>query len=161
MTPTAENSVGWLRASLERETELLQNFLQQLTDERVLLEQSDREALPELLAQKSTSIENLAALHRDRRETFVRLHPEWSTDQAEQGIAQQCASGELANSWQGRGELLRACDRANQINGRLVQAGRDRLQRLLQLLLGPEHANTYSAEGVRAQRSGHRTLGTA
>ncbi len=161
MTANAENSNGWLRASLERETELLQHFLQQLSEERALLEQNDRSALPALLAQKSTSIEGLATLHRDRRTACSRLHPEWRTDQLEQRIAQHCASGELASAWQGRGELLRACDQANQINGRLVQAGRDRLQRLLQLLLGPEHANTYSAEGVRAQRSGHRTLGTA
>jgi flagellar biosynthesis/type III secretory pathway chaperone len=138
-----------LCALLKQECDTLARLDDALSQERDALERRDMDAVVRLAQEKQILVTEVERLTRARL-------PLWRTYEAT-GEKKDAIDG----YWQQLAELARRCFRANEINGRIIQASRYGVERSLQLLRNqsPDPAMTYNPKGQpNAQMSSLRAV---
>lgn len=124
---------------LQRESALVGELAAILEQEHELLARRAAEELESVVAAKDKTLQELARLGEER--TAVLKRAGFSGDkQGFQSFLQADGSGRLQALWQPLEAALRDCQERNQVNGKLLEIGRQQAQELLSLLLGRESA---------------------
>lgn len=149
-----------LHSLLEAESTLGEQLLSLLQRETTVLEQRDTEALVALTEEKQQLLQVLEE-KAAQRSRFLQADG-LSQDKAgfEQLLERLGNPPTSLHLWEKLHGLLEQCQRQNQLNGRLLEAGRRHSQQALSLLLGGQDPNAglYDQKGsVNISTSeGHR-----
>ena len=152
-----------LEQLINEETSLLGDLEQLLGREHEILQKNELSALE---TASDLRQERMGALLRiqDERGTLLRMHG-YSADGV--GIDKLLAwcdpKQQLRTRWSQCLDLATRCRRSNDRNAALVSARMQRVEGLLEVIVGPsQHAGTYSSTGGRSQnRSGAMFAGEA
>lgn len=122
---------------LSREGELVGELAAILAQEHELLARQNAEGLDEVVAAKESKLQELGDWAEKRSEVLAEAGYS-SSKEGFQSFLQSDVSGRLHELWQPVETALRECQYQNQVNGKLLDIGKQQAQELLSLLLGRE-----------------------
>lgn len=143
---------------LQQETEAIKVLLDVLQREHQALGRRDVALIHDILAEKEQQLAQLDQLAQQRNQLLQQLG--LSTDKSgfDSFIASD-SSGLLAKHWAGLEGLLRECQRQNQVNGTLLEAGKQVAQQTLSILTGQDMSQNelYNQSGKTSSDLGKGT----
>jgi len=135
-----------------------QELLTLLQNEAVALHGRDMVVLENILARKQSLIVLLEQQGRRRNQLLNSLG--LSADRAGvQAVAAQSSLGEvLLQQLDALTELMEACQKINETNGRVIQMQQQATATQVRILMGGESPSLYNSRGTTAPLTGPRTL---
>ncbi len=137
-----------LRQLLDEELACSSRLLDALRKEETTIAARDPDALSAVVAEKDGLLAQMESSHKRRTELMQQAGA--STDAAAfSALVASCGDGVIEQLWSKLRESLQACQRQNNINGRVLESSRRNVQRALAILLGgqPDGTELYNQHG--------------
>lgn len=153
-----------LKELLLAEQTALEKLHATLIEEQTILEQNDIDALPPLIEQKAEQLENISQQVTQRAEYLQTLGLENSRADMEEAFSKAATLGEeLQKLLQQNIAIMEACHKQNEINGLVIEVGRQTTGFVLDLLqkTDTETSTTYNKKGKTSQSNGKPPLAKA
>jgi flagella synthesis protein FlgN len=143
---------------LQQETAAIQSLLQALQREHQALGARDNAETALAVSDKEQRLRDLEQLAQQRSQLLQQA--DLTADKAGfDAFLASDSTGQLAEHWARLGEMLRECMRQNQINGALLESGKQISQQMLSILTGRDFAQDelYNQKGKTASSLGQNT----
>ncbi len=143
---------------LQQEQAAVQQLLATLQQEHQALGARDVDAIDQAVAAKEQQLAQLGQLAQQRNQLLEQAGVSADKEGFSQFIASE-PSGKLKQRWDELETLLRECQRQNQINGSLLETGRQVSQELLSILTGQDFGKNelYNQRGRTSSAMGQNT----
>lgn len=154
-----------LHHNIEQDIDSCTALLTLLDEERDALKNREIDELERIIRDKA---KRLSALENGakRRSEIVRQLPEAQQSGANQQtlwrhLLEQQAP-DVLDEWNKLGELIKQCQRENEINGRLLSRNKQVFSRILSIMRGQtQNENVYTSQGSKGTGHGGHSLGEA
>ncbi|BCD99259.1 flagella synthesis protein FlgN [Marinagarivorans cellulosilyticus] len=154
-----------LAKSISNDINACQNLLALLEQEREHLKKREIDSLDALIEAKSKLLNQLhqSALTRTQWTSQYQSEAQQSTaSSAEQVFSQYAIENGLAEQWQKLQQLFKACQDANEVNGKVMMRSQSTHERLLNILRGQgNNSPLYNGKGAKHNQNSRGTLGEA
>ncbi len=158
---TSANSNEMLKGFIEEKTNLSNQLLIALEQEREALQTSDRIQVQAITKHKSELLKSLSAL-TDQLTTFANENLGLENPQLElKSWIKRQSSVELQQEWDTLAKTLEKNKSLNEMNGVLIKRASFKNEFLKKLLLMDEPTNSYDPKGKQSATRASHTLGKA
>ncbi len=154
----SKDQVDFLLSAISHEHTKCDQLLELMLSEQILLEKRNIEAIPKLLKEKTTLINEIEKSAERRLQMFglkaIHKHHNAVFEQHVNKVDR------LAEPWQQLKHCLDRCRNQNEINGRIIELSQKSIDRTINLFkqsLRPNNLTTYSAKGFAQQTPIHIT----
>ena len=155
-------NIELLTEMLSQDATALLNLKNLLEQERAQLVARKREALPEIIEQKSRLLDILNLNTQRRQEVLQASGLSANAAGWEEFLVQNNAPAELRVKWQEITQEFASCQQLNTINGKMITRSQQTLNQLLNLLRGKVPSpSLYDAHGAKAQIASSYTIAKA
>ena len=147
--------VSGIIRSLDQAEECAHAVMHVLSEERACLETRDAEGLTKLMPAKLEALAALEAAERERARQAEALGFPADPEGMRQ-LLRDLHDEALNARWESLTEQLRALQRTNEANGRLIHRGLEQASEMVAILTGthPGQAATYGQDGARHGQNG-------
>jgi len=150
-----------LQRILDEEARLLADLEIVLRQETEILRGEDHNAIQNIGASRHRYVDRLTRLDAERADSCRMLSFGSGPGALDKLLGWADQGGALRAQWTSNLELVRRCKRLNDLNGAIVAARLNRVQKLLGKLRGSSPSPVYSPRGARYGSLGPRELGRA
>ncbi len=148
-----------LKRNIQVSTQCCENLLVMLKQEQVFLKTRDFDELDNLIAKKSELLKQLEQCALQREQWIKTNAP---TEEITTAFTQWAKKNNLAEAWHAHQELFKACQYANEVNGKLMLRNQATHKQLLDILRGNQGSGAlYTDKGTKNSSSNRNTLGEA
>ena len=153
-----------LAKSISNDINACQNLLALLEQEREHLKKREIESLDTIIEAKSKLLNQLhqSAFTRTQWTNQYQSEAQNGNASAEQSFSQYANENGLTEQWQKLQDLFKACQNANEVNGKVMMRSQSTHERLLNILRGQDNNSPlYNGKGTKHNQNARGTLGEA
>ncbi|MES2823674.1 MAG: flagellar protein FlgN [Pseudomonadota bacterium] len=156
---TSELNINYLREMYAQDSTAVNQLQSLLLVERELMEQRKHEGLQEIVMQKDQLLETLTFNAKQREQLLRAADLETTLAGWEQFLTRSPLTQPLISQWQAlTGDFLQ-CQKANEINGRMISRSRQTLTNLLNLIRGQvAMPSLYTQKGATTNQNSSHTV---
>lgn len=152
-------NIQYLRDMLTQDASSIGQLKAALTAERELLEQRKLEGLQELVALKDQLLGNLTFTAKSREQLLRSIGLETTLVGWEQFLLRDPSTRHLIPEWQKLTNEFVECQKANEINGKMINRSKQTLSHLLNLIRGQVAApSLYTQKGATSHHNNSYTV---
>ncbi len=156
---TSELNINYLHDMYVQDSAAVNQLKDLLLRERELMEQRKHEGLQEIVTQKDQLLEILTFNAKQREQLLRAAGLETTLAGWEQLLLRSPSTYTLIASWQTLTADFIECQKANEINGRMINRSKQTLTHLLNLIRGQVAVpSLYTQKGATTNQSGSHTM---
>lgn len=158
-SPTPELNINYLRDMYTQDSTAVNQLQNLLLLERELMEQRKHEGLQEIVMQKDHLLETLTFNAKQREQLLRAAGLETTLAGWEQFLTRSPLTQPLITQWQALTADFLQCQKANEINGRMINRSRQTLTTLLNLIRGQvAMPSLYTQKGATTNQNSSHTV---